>query len=135
MVDDGLIRKTFTVHLEGDNLVNVVFLDASTDRAQNKRQAQLIEDAIFDILNQDPGKTYKILVDITPIGGFNYISEESKEIYMNMAKLRQFQKLAVVGKNLFLEMIVNLIMQASGKDLNFKWFTEKQEALAWLNKE
>lgn len=131
MVDES-IKHSFEVKKEATDLISVTFKEAFLDPDDNKRQAQLVEEDLIAIINQDPTSTFNLLVNILPIGGFSYMSPEARETYGNLAKLRHLKKTAVVGNNTFLEITVNLIMQASGKALNFRWFKDRNEALEWL---
>ncbi len=133
-MQDDLIKQTFSVSTGTDNLITIDFKKV-VEPEDTTRLAQLVEDAIFEILNKDPNKTYNALLDISAIGGSYYLSPEAKNIYLNLAKLRQLKKSALVGNNTFIELFVNLAVSAAGKDMNFKWFSKREEALNWINNE
>lgn len=133
-MQDDLIKQTFSVSTGTDNLIAIDFKKV-VEPEDTTRLAQLVEDSIFEILNKDPNKTYNALLDISAIGGSYYLSPEAKNIYLNLAKLRQLKKSALVGNNTFIELFVNLAVSASGKDMNFKWFSKREEALNWINNE
>ena len=131
-MQDNDLKQTFAIALDKNDLIIINF-KTTVEQKDTTRLAQLVEDAIFEILNKDPNKTYNVLMDITAIGGSSYLSPEAKDIYLNLAKLRQLKKSALVGNNTFIELFVNLAISAAGKDMNFKWFTEREEALKWVN--
>ena len=133
-MQDDLIKQTFSVSTGTDNLITIDFKKV-VEPEDTTRLAQLVEDAIFEILNKDPNKTYNALLYISAIGGSYYLSPEAKNIYLNLAKLRQLKKSALVGNNTFIELFVNLAVSAAGKDMNFKWFSKREEALNWINNE
>lgn len=131
MLTNKELSQSYKVRKEGDDLIVVVFLGTMESKEDSKRQAEMVREEIYSILNENPSKVYKVLVDAS-LSSFRYMSSEAKEIYSELAKLRQLQKAAVVGQNTFLEVIVNLIMLRSGKDWNFHWFTTLERAKRWL---
>lgn len=135
MVDDESIKHSFEISQTESDLIRIVYKEGYTSPEENKRQAEVVEAAVMEIVNQDPSKNHDLLLDITNLNGINYISPEAREIYGGMTKLQQLRKAAVVGSNTFLEIVVNLMMQASGKAANFKWFKNRTEAEDWLKLE
>jgi hypothetical protein len=132
MAEDKLIKEAFSVKKSRTDLIEIEF-KAVVKPEETGRLAELVEDSIFEILNQDPNQTYNVLLDLTSVGGMHYLSPKAMEIYSRFPKLRQLKRSAVVGNNIALETFVNFVMQAAGKELTYRWCKNREEAIAWLN--
>ena len=60
------------------------------------------------------------------------MSDKAKAAYMKLANFKILKKAAIVGRGLFLEVSLNLIMQAIGRGDSFKMFDDIKDAKAWL---
>lgn len=92
MVNDESIKRSFEISQNESDLITIVYQEGFTSPEENKRQAELVEEAVIGIVDQDPNKDHDLLLDIANLGGINYISQDAREIYGNMTKLRQLRK-------------------------------------------
>ncbi len=135
MKTDAQLLKTFKIEKLEKNIIFVEMFGSESEDANNGRQAELVSEAIMKVVNQDPKTLYNFLVDMTLTGTVSRISPHAKEVYINLSKISNQDKAAVIGNNLMLEVSVNLLMQATGRGSSFKWFKDREEALEWLKTE
>lgn len=131
---DEELLKGFSVKKEG-NLIVMDFFEAEPDDANNGRQAELVVERIVAAINEDMSQTYSFLIDLTKVGTIHYMSEKARTAYMRLANFKILKKAAIVGRGLFLEVTLNLIMQAIGRGDSFRMFDDMAEAKAWLEEE
>lgn len=129
---DEELLKTFTIKLREDNVVYIKFFQSETEEDNNGRQAELVVEQIVKAINEDMTQTYSFLIDLTKVGTIHYMSGKAKNAYMRLANFKILKKAAIVGRGLFLEVTLNLIMQAIGRGDSFKMFDNMEEAKAWL---
>ena len=108
------------------------FFAAENEPENNGRQAELVVEQIVKAVNEDMSQTYNFLIDLTKVGTIHYISDQAKDAYMKLANFKILKKAAIVGRSLFLEVTLNLIMQAAGRGDSFKIFDDLDSAKAWL---
>ncbi len=129
---DEELLKGFSVKKEG-NLILMDFFEAEPDEDNNGRQAELVVDQIVNAINQDMTQTYSFLIDLTKVGTIHYMSDKARSAYMKLANFKILKKAAIVGRGLFLEVTLNLIMQAIGRGDSFKMFDTIAEAKFWID--
>lgn len=133
MKTDQELKSSFEIKKLDKNTIFVRMLSSEGEDDNNGRQADLLSEEVMKVVNQDPKILYNFLVDLTLTGTVSHISSHAKEIYINLSKISNQDKVAVIGNNLMLEISVNLIMQATGRGQSFKWFKDIEEARRWLN--
>jgi len=127
------IRNSYKVYLEGDDIINLTFTQEQKDKEDNTSQSELILEDFEEILKKNPGKKYKMLVDLSPVGNASYISDRSKEIYSKSPVFKDLLKIAVVSTSLILKVITYTISITTGKSDSVRWFDSKNQALKWLS--
>lgn len=132
MKTDEELLKTFKFTMGDNNLIQIVLFGSETEEDNNGHQAELIVEQIGKIVETDPSKNYDFLIDLTTAGAIHSISAKARKAYESLSRFSNLNKSAVVGKSLFLEVTVNLIVQALGRGGNFKWFETVDEAKKWL---
>lgn len=126
------LAKTFKVGLDEDGILILTFLHEEKDPEDNTRQSELVLEELSKVFSEEAGKQFNLLVDLTPVEGANYLSEKSRDLYLN-AKLQQhLSKIGVVSSSILLKVSVLLIAQATGQGDAVKWFETKEKALEWL---
>jgi len=133
MKSDQDIRNSYKVYLEGDDIINLTFTQEQKDKEDNASQSELILEDFEEILKKNPGKKYKMLVDLSPVGNASYISDRSKEIYSKSPVFKDLLKIAVVSTSLILKVITYTISITTGKSDSVRWFDSKNQALKWLS--
>jgi len=133
MKSDQDIRNSYKVYLEGDDIINLTFTQEQKDKEDNASQSELILEDFEEILKKNPGKKYKMLVDLSPVGNASYISDRSKEIYSKSSVFKDLLKIAVVSTSLILKVITYTISITTGKSDSVRWFDSKNQALKWLS--
>ena len=132
MKTDEQLRKTFKITVDDNNLIQIVTYSTESEDDDNGRQAELIVEGISQIVATDTSKIYKFLVDLSASGTIHPLSPKARKAYESLGRFNNIDKAAVVGKSLFLEITVNLIVQTLGRGGNFKWFENIDEARQWL---
>ena len=67
MNSDKDLRKSFKVYVDEDGILRAVFLIPTDDDVVSTQRAGLVRDAVFDLLNKNPGKTFNVIADLTPL--------------------------------------------------------------------
>lgn len=132
MKSDLEIKKNYKMSVDKHGLITLEFLIEEDDPESNTRETELILEEMKKITDANPQKTYKILVDITPIGKANYISDRSRELYSNAQIFKKFARVAVVSTSVLLKVAVITIALATRTYENVKFFDNKEEAIEWL---
>lgn len=135
MKNDAELAKTFKVEKLDNNIIFVEVTESESDEDNTGRQADLLCAAIMVVVNQNPSIAYNFLIDLTLTGTVSYISPHAREAYTHLSKTSTLERAAIIGHNLMLEVPINLLMQATGRSQSFKWFNNKEEAIAWLKNE
>jgi hypothetical protein len=91
-----------------------------------------VVEEIRKIVEADKNQNYNFLIDLTTSGTIHAISAKARKAYESLGQYSNINRSAVVGKSLFLEVTVNLIVQALGKGNSFKWFDNVEDAKQWL---
>lgn len=131
MKTDPELLKTFSI-TKDDNVILMDFFEAESNPDDNGRQAELVVAEIVKTVNKDLSKTYNFLVDMTKVGTIHHISDKARDAYLHLANLRILRKAAIVGRGLFLEVTLNLILQSVGRASSFKIFNDREAAKTWL---
>jgi len=84
------------------------------------------------ILDEDPKRSYDILVDLLPVGKGGHASREARKIYAEISSHSRTQKFAIAGGGTLARTLAKFIIHAAGKGRSMKWFTDKEGALEWL---
>ena len=89
--------------------------------------------ALRQVLTQAGGKAKpaRILLDLTNLGK---TSAEARAAGARGIRTVPIARVAMYGTNLYNQVMVNLIFQASGKARRFRAFNTKAKAIAWLKK-
>ncbi len=132
MKSDEELLKTFSLKQIDNDIVLIEILESQTVEDENSRQADLLAQTIDNFVKQDREKSYNFIADLTQAGTVAYISDHARKVYTDLPKLSNFNRVAIVGQSLMLEISINLIMQATGRSQSFKWFTNREEAKNWL---
>ncbi len=135
MKTDDELEKTFEVFVDATGLLNMVFLGAEYDDADNTRQAELARDKSLEIFKSDPKKVFDVIADTTPMLKKAYISKEARDVYINLAGNKQVGRVAIVGETDFQTVVLEFalsLMRAFDKKIT--WFKHKEEALLWLGR-
>lgn len=132
MTSDLELSKTFKIEKISDSVIFIEILQGQSQEAENGRQADLIAEQIGEVVNQQPERSFDFLIDLTKAGSITYISPHARQVYLDLPKISKFNKAAIVGQSLLLEVTINLLMQATGRGQSFKWFKDKEEAKKWL---
>jgi hypothetical protein len=129
---DAEHRSTFTVEVEGD-LAKISFLRDYASVEHNLRAAVLLAEDCEGILNANPGKIFKALVDISNLGGtIGYLNKEIRDVYSKLMDDQRIGKIAFFGANMFYEVAVKLMISAMAMRDKVKIFGTKEDALKWL---
>jgi len=134
MISDQELLKTFKVYFDDKEIINLVFLKIANEERNPEvqaRRAELIEKSLLRLTEDNPKEKYKMLVDLVPVGKVTFASDKAKRIFSRLSEI-PLEKVAVVGSNLLMKIVVNVIFLMAGRSDIAKWFYNKEEAMAWL---
>jgi hypothetical protein len=124
------LNRTFKVSADGNGLLNLIFIEALENSEGQIRQAELISREIIGIFDSNPASRYRVFIDLSGIERLPTLASRCRKIYAELTKRGEAVKVAVAGLNLSYKVIINFISWAAGKEM--KWFSDREEALAWL---
>ena len=133
MDDESTLQKTLAVATH-DDVVYVNFIGQVIDESANVRRAELAVDALYEIFKANPGKIYKVLVNMTTMGE-SHISAHAQKVYLKALKEGQISKVAIVGnfkKQLKVLSFITPFIVGEGKKVS--WFSNEAEARLWFEK-
>jgi hypothetical protein len=134
-MDDKKIKESFSVEVDSNNLISVVFFDDIINVDDNAHRAELVANDVYDILDQSSEKKFKVLIDITKMGK-SHISSKANEIYREVARREQIVKVAIAGKSEIQSKVLSFIAPfITGEGKKVLWFPDKPEANLWLEAE
>lgn len=133
MQSDQESKEKFKVSVDENDIINLVFLIAETNPEASAVLAKSVEQEIGKILETNPQKIYRGIVDFSFLEGkVSYVASDIRKVYSRLIFHKQIEKIAMVGSNMFYKAVVNLIVEVVGKGENVKWFSNKEEAIKWL---
>lgn len=129
---DEELKRTFWVGLESPDVIIIRFLSWELTEENSTRQAELIQRAVYDIYAANRGKKYHGLVDMLKVAGARYVSDGAKQVYIQMMRRPELQRIAMVAEGTFLRVLTGVMTQLSSDWANVKWFEDVEAARAWL---
>jgi hypothetical protein len=60
------------------------------------------------------------------------VPAEARKLVVELVKSNDYDKLAMLGNNAILRFGANLILQATGKGAQVKYFEDREACVAWL---
>ncbi|OHA47855.1 MAG: hypothetical protein A2806_02325 [Candidatus Terrybacteria bacterium RIFCSPHIGHO2_01_FULL_48_17] len=129
---DQELKQYYQAFLDNNGLIHVVFAVPAKDSQDNMRKAELIEHDILALYKTHPGKRFRMLVDLVPLGENHFIPEGAREVYFRIASNPQLEKMAVVGLNPHLKGTIQFLAQVSSGEGRIQWFEDEVKALEWL---
>lgn len=135
MKTDQELRQGFKIFVDNGNVINLIFLKQETKSDVVNRAAELVEEDVLKIVNDNPQIIYNGLIDISIFGNkISSVSQETRKTYAKAMSHKQLKNIAIVGlNNIFYKTVIALIAQAAGKQV--KWFSDKEEAIKWLKEQ
>jgi hypothetical protein len=134
-LNDSLLRKTYSVNIGPDEVLELIFISPTLDAEDNLRRAELFSLDTHKIIDQAPDKYFKVLVDLSPLGKAGRITPKARKVYAQVMAVPQLKKIAFVGANTFLRVMVGFLAKAARIEKIFGWFSDINEARAWLAKD
>jgi hypothetical protein len=137
MKSEKELEQALKISVDKDNIINLAILELQPNLDDQDVFVKLINKAISEILDKNPQKRYKLLVNIIAEEKGKRFSVNSRKIAVKIVSDERLSKTVVIGSNIVSKVIVNFIIKAAGKDGKMKWFTKKEEnqALKWLKEE
>jgi hypothetical protein len=135
MSSDQGIRQAYEVFVDDQGILNLVSLEVVTEPAANTRLAEMIQQDVTRILDEDLSAAYDMIVDLVPVGDSGYASRKARRIYLDISSHRQIRRFAIVGGSVFVRTMAGFFIRAAGKGERMKWFTAREDAVAWLKED
>jgi len=132
MISDEELKQAYQVFLDDDGIINLILLKAVREPESSTCLARLIRNDVMTILDGDPTREFDMLVDLFPAGKGGRTSSKARKIYAEISTHAQTRKFAIVGGSALARTTAKFLIHAAGKGRSMKWFTSKEEALAWL---
>lgn len=129
---DEEIRQTFHVGMDSPDVILIRFFAWEMTEDNSTRQAEMVQKAVYDIYAANPNKKFQGLVDMLPVSNVRYVSDGAKQVYIQMMKRPELQRIAMVAESTFLRVLTGVMTQLSSDWANVKWFGSLDEARAWL---
>lgn len=136
MKSDQELRQKFNLSVLEKNIINLSFIEEELFPEDSVRLAELVADAIHKIFNADTKKNYKGLVDMTALKEkVSFLDASIRKLYALIMSNKQINEVAIVGSNTFYQAAISLIVQSAQKNKEVKWFSDRKEALDWLQEQ
>jgi|SRR3989344_2481064 len=133
MLSDKELLDTFKLEIINARQLILTFLKTLSQNDQD-RLAKLVVASVLEIFNKNPNTTFNLLIDVTALKFLpTAITKNATDTYKGFSKNTQLHKAAIVGAGLLFKVATIFLMPAS-KRTNLQWFSNKEEALAWLKK-
>ncbi len=135
MPSDEELKKTFKISGDTEGMLKLEFLAGVSDTASNVQQAELIDQHLKKIFNDNPEKNFKCLVDLSLISkNTHYPSPQARQIYSRMINYPPLKKIAAIVPSRLSQAVMNFVIQTTGQRGKIKLFRTGKEALDWLKK-
>ncbi|MFA5021756.1 MAG: STAS/SEC14 domain-containing protein [Patescibacteria group bacterium] len=132
MESDQNLKNTFKISLE-DEIINIKMINGVNDVTSNVKQAELINENLKEILNQNSGKQFNCIFDLTSLGlSAHYPSPQARQIFAKMSDYEQIKKVAVLVPNSLLQSIMRFVVNLTSKKEQIESFQNREEAIKWL---
>lgn len=134
MKSDEEIRKTFKMLIDEDGIINLSIFKMEKEAEDNSRVIELIRDDFFKIFNENPGRNFKVLVDMSPVGTINRygFAPQTRKIGVELMGKDQIEKGALVTSSIFIKTVIDFMVVLTKKRNYIKIFLNKEDAFAWL---
>ena len=132
MKSDQETKQAFDVFVDDEGILNLVTLEVIREPKSNTRLAELIQQDVMRILDEDPHEKYGMIVNLLPIGKGGYASSRARKIYLQISSHKQIRRFAIVGGSVFVRTMAGFFIRAAGKGEHMRWFADREEAAKWL---
>jgi len=129
------LKYTFEVYANKEDILIARFKQLITGPEENAKQAELVVAELISIVRQSPGKKFNVLIDLMPLKEASYISDRTREIYIQAMKDEQLRKLAVIGESSAYREVLNFLIATIKGDSKIRWFTDVKKAIGWLKQD
>ncbi|MBU0670586.1 MAG: hypothetical protein ABH835_01345 [Patescibacteria group bacterium] len=116
-----------------DDVILVEYARATYNVEENNEETRWIRDAFYKVAEKYPKKKFKIILDVTKPGSGEEMSDEVKEIYVQLLKDPKILKVAVFGQTWAFQLFLDLFAALS-RNNKLKSFPSMEKAVAWINK-
>lgn len=120
-----------------EEISDFVFINEN-DQVEMILKGDLVNEQLLPMLNETvkclnqvrkKNKPHLLLVEVTHL---NKISIYSRKTGTDWIRSRKELSIAVYGNNLFMKYFVHMLITATNRSCNMKFFTTKKEAQEWL---
>jgi hypothetical protein len=132
-LSDIEIKNAYSISKKDHGLIQLAFLKNILDSDDDLRMAEFIKSDALKIIHESPDKTFDLMIDLTALGTNHRISRKARQVYVEILNLPQCGRLAFIGSNIFLKVMINFLIKAGGVDKRSKMFNNKEVAKKWLN--
>lgn len=115
MKTDEQLKQNFKVFLGKDDVIYDIIKKIEQEDKESTRAAELEEQALKDILKQNPDKKFYFLVDLLAIPKeIKYMSSGARKVYSGIMANKQIKKTGIAGQSLFFKVMASFLSAASG---------------------
>jgi len=133
MASDEELKKDFQIFIDGNGIINLISMGVERRIEDINRSMEIVEETLLKIFNENPEKKYKMFFDLSKMGNLRSgFSSGSRKIGARIALNKQIEKAVVLQSSVFFKVIINFIINASGRGKIMKLFSNKEKALGWL---
>jgi hypothetical protein len=133
-LSDKQITSAYEILSEG-RISQILFLKDIADSDDDYKLAQFIQRDILIILNKHADEKTDLVIDLSALSKNHRISRKARKVYLEMLNYPQCGRLAFVGPNIFLKVMIVFLIKAGGVEARAKMFNNRNEAIAWLKKQ
>jgi hypothetical protein len=114
------------VFINSDEIIEIMVVGDQTVAS-----VQAMGDQTFALAKQQQtaGKPVRIIDNLLQMGA---VPAEARKLVVELVKSNDYDKLAMLGNNAILRFGANLILQATGKGAQVKYFEDREACVAWL---
>jgi hypothetical protein len=114
------------VFINSDEIIEIMVVGDQTVAS-----VQAMGDQTFALAKQQQtaGKPVRIIDNLLQMGA---VPAEARKLVVELVKSNDYDKLAMLGNNAILRFGTNLILQATGKGAQVKYFEDREACVAWL---
>lgn len=129
-------KNSFKIFIDNKGYLVVIFTDSGTSENFTINQAELLRTKLLEILNKNVSKKYKVILDLLSTGNkIIYLPKEARDIYEEMAKLKQVIAVAVISPKNITSIALKTILITMMYSYNVDLFSNKKDAVRWLDEQ
>lgn len=132
---DEQIRDSYKIFFDEEGIFHIEIIAKLYDTELSIIQATQIKDRVLEVVKENPGKKFLVLLDITRGEESKLANIKVRKIYLDLLKKAKTSvlKFAVCGRKMISKIILNSFFMFVDK--KYAWFINREKAMEWLKEE